>query len=208
MLPRPHDLIWLNDPLALEGELPDWVAQQWRPTLPLVVRRDCHPAGHIAVGIRGMGRERRAAAWLPAEAIVRRVTPESLVNLPQLLASAFVSQPPVQAAILLAQQAWPWAWGITGSCGYALVTEVPVLRSDSDLDLLIRAPEALPPALFQAWQQRVARLPCRADTQVETPYGAFALNEWLRDGQALLKTNRGPRLTRNPWQLEEEKARR
>ncbi|MFP2008500.1 phosphoribosyl-dephospho-CoA transferase MdcG domain-containing protein [Klebsiella pneumoniae] len=43
----------------------------------------------------------------------------------------------------------------------------------------------------------------RADTQVETPYGAFALNEWLRDGRALLKTSRGARLTATPWHREE-----
>jgi phosphoribosyl-dephospho-CoA transferase len=49
----------------------------------------------------------------------------------------------------------------------------------------------------------VAKLPCRADTQVETPYGAFALNEWLRDGRALLKTSRGARLTAAPWHREE-----
>lgn len=206
MLPRPHDLIWLNDPQALTGDLPEWVAQQWRPALPLVVRRDWHPAGLIAVGIRGMGRERRAAAWLPAEAIVRCVTPESLVDLAQLLRSAFVSQQPVQAAILLAQQSWPWPWGVTGSCGYALATDVPVLHSASDLDLLIRAPQPLPPAAFQRWQQQVSRLPCRADTQVETPNGAFALNEWLRDGRALLKTNRGPQLVSNPWQAKMEES--
>ena len=201
MLPRPHDLLWLSDPQALQGDLPDWVAQQWRPALPLVVRRDTHPAGLIAVGIRGMGRARRAAAWLPATAVVRCVTPESLVDLPQLLRSVFVSQQPVQAAILLAQQSWPWPWGVTGSCGYALATEVPVLHSGSDLDLLIRAPQPLPPQAFQRWQQVVARLPCRADTQVETPNGAFALNEWLRDGRALLKTQRGPLLISDPWQV-------
>lgn len=206
MLPRPHDLIWLNDPQALQGELPDWVAQQWRPALPLVVRRDTHPAGLIAVGIRGLGRERRAGAWLPATAIARRVTPESLVDLPQLLRSAFVSQQPVQATILLAQQSWPWAWGVTGSCGYALATEVPVMHSGSDLDLLIRAPQPLPPQAFSRWQQAIERLPCRADTQVETPNGAFALNEWLRDGRALLKTNRGPRLVSDPWQAEMEES--
>lgn len=204
MLPRPHDLIWLNDPQALEGDLPGWVTQQWRPALPLVVRRDRHPAGLVAVGIRGIGRERRAAAWLPAQAIVRCVTPESLVDLPQLLRSAFVSQQPVQAASLLAQRAWPWQWGITGSCGYALATEVPVLHSGSDLDLLIRAPLPLPPEAFQRWQQSLSRLPCRADTQVETPHGAFALNEWLRDGRALLKTDGGPRLVSNPWRAEKE----
>ncbi|AUX94716.1 malonate decarboxylase holo-ACP synthase [Mixta gaviniae] len=204
MSPRPHDLIWLNDPQALQGNLPDWVAQQWRPVLPLVVRRDSHPAGLIAVGIRGMGRERRAAAWLDAAAITRRVTPESLADIGLLLRSIFVSQPPVQAAILLAQQRWPWQWGITGSCGYALATEVPVLHSGSDLDLLIRAPQPLAPEAFASWQRQVSRLPCRADTQVETPCGAFALSEWLRDGRALLKTNRGPQLVSDPWRAEME----
>lgn len=43
MVPRPHDLIWLNDPQALQGDLPDWVALQWQPTLPLVVRG--YPSG-------------------------------------------------------------------------------------------------------------------------------------------------------------------
>ncbi|WP_376782879.1 malonate decarboxylase holo-ACP synthase [Mixta calida] len=204
MAPRSHDLIWLNDSQALQGDLPDWVALQWQPTLPLVVRRDTHPAGLIAVGIRGMGRERRAAAWLDAAAIIRCVTPESLADVGLLLRSIFVSQPPVQGAILLAQQSWPWQWGITGSCGYALATEVPVLHSGSDLDLLIRAQQPLAPTAFQRWQQQVDRLPCRADTQVETPCGAFALNEWLRDGRALLKTNRGPQLVSDPWRAEME----
>nr|VUD28377.1 phosphoribosyl-dephospho-CoA transferase [Raoultella sp. NCTC 9187] len=31
------------------------------------------------------------------------------------------------------------------------------------------------------------KLPCRTDTQIETPFGAFALNEWLREGRVLLK---------------------
>ncbi|MDU7867214.1 MAG: malonate decarboxylase holo-[acyl-carrier-protein] synthase, partial [Pantoea sp.] len=43
------------------------------------------------------------------------------------------------------------------------------------------------------------KLPCRVDTQVETPLGAFALNEWLREGRVLLKTATGPRLTASAW---------
>ncbi|WP_437614501.1 malonate decarboxylase holo-ACP synthase [Erwinia sp. V71] len=200
MTPRPHDLIWLDAATALQGELPDWVSSQWRPELPLVVRRDRHPQGLIAVGVRGMRRDQRAAGWVDAAAIRRRVTPESLADAHALLRSPFVSQQPVQAAIAIAQQAWPWSWGITGSCGYALATEVPVLHSTSDLDLLIRAPQLLEPEALLRWSQCLAALPCRADTQVETPYGAFALNEWLRDGKAMLKTDCGPRLTDNPWQ--------
>ena len=78
-----------------------------------------------------------------------------------------------------------------------------MLHAASDLDLLIRAPQPLDREALREWQARVAQLPCRADTQVETPYGAFALNEWLRDGRALLKTSRGARLTATPWHREE-----
>jgi phosphoribosyl-dephospho-CoA transferase len=68
------------------------------------------------------------------------VTPEALVERERLLRSPFVTQPPVQAAI--SDTSVAVAWGITGSTGYALATEIPVLHADSDLDLLIRAPAA------------------------------------------------------------------
>jgi phosphoribosyl-dephospho-CoA transferase len=53
------------------------------------------------------------------------VTPEALTDRERLLHSPFVSQPPVQAAILLTTFAWPWLWGITGSTGYALPAKFP-----------------------------------------------------------------------------------
>ena len=71
------------------------------------------------------------------------------------------------------------------------------------MDLTIRAPQALDRSSLEKWQQQLTDGLCRADTQVETPYGAFALNEWLRDGKALLKTSRGPRLVSDPWSREE-----
>ncbi|TCW00108.1 malonate decarboxylase holo-ACP synthase [Biostraticola tofi] len=199
MSARPHDLLWLRTAAHLQGTLPDWVSGQWRADMPLVVRRDTHPLGLIAVGVRGLQRGQRAAGWAAAEAVVRQVTPESLAQQASLLRSPFLARPPVQGALSLVQQHWDWAWGITGSCGYALATDRPVLHDDSDLDLVIRAPHAIAAAALLRWQRHLAELPCRADTQVETPYGAFALNEWLRDGRTLLKTSLGPRLTDNPW---------
>ncbi|MGL4725067.1 MAG: malonate decarboxylase holo-ACP synthase [Scandinavium sp.] len=200
--PRPHDLLWLQSRDALLNIQEAWVASQWHTGLPVVVRRDVNDESDIPVGVRGMKREQRAAGWVKAATVSRVMTPEMLAERERLLHSPFVSQQPVQAAILLTTFAWPWHWGITGSTGYAIATEIPVLHADSDLDLLIRAPQPLTrDELFQ-WQAQVEKLPCRADTQVETPFGAFALNEWLREGRVLLKTATGPRLTETPWHRE------
>lgn len=200
---RPHDLIWLNARDALEETTESWVDDVWHTGLPVVVRRDVDEAGRIPVGVRGMKRCQRAAGWVNPDAVTRVCTPESLVDPQALLCSPFISQPPVQVALLLSQQAWPWIWGITGSTGYALATGIPVIHASSDLDLLIRAPQALSREVLEKWQQQLTDGLCHADTQVETPYGAFALNEWLRDGRALLKTSQGPRLVSDPWSREE-----
>lgn len=200
--PRPHDLLWLKDGAWPEAIRENWVAQQWNNRLPLVVRRDVNSDGRIPIGVRGNTREQRAAGWIKVDTLTRRVAPEMLADRHALRNSPFIAQLPVQAALSLAEQHWAWQWGITGSTGYALATGIPVLHADSDLDLLIRAPDALPRDALLQWQAQLMTLPCRADTQVETPYGAFALNEWLRTGRVLLKTERGPRLTDSPWSSE------
>lgn len=202
LAPQPHDLLWLNAAADLLDVEDAWVETQWHCGLPVVVRRDISPRSDIPVGVRGLRRDQRAAGWVRPQAVARAVTPESLAERQRLLHSPFVSQPPVQAAISLTAFAWPWRWGITGSTGYALATEIPVLHADSDLDLLIRAPQPLTHDELRQWQAQVEKLPCRADTQVETPLGAFALNEWLREGRALLKTAAGPQLTATPWHRE------
>lgn len=200
--PRPHDLLWLHAATDLLNVQEAWVGSQWHTGLPVVVRRDINQRGEIPVGVRGMKREQRAAGWVNAASIRRLITPETLAERQRLLDAPFVSQPPVQAAIALATLTWPWRWGITGSTAYALATEIPVLHADSDLDLLIRAPQPLAVNELQRWQAQIEKLPCRVDTQVETPVGAFALNEWLREGRALLKTATGPHLTSSPWNRE------
>ncbi|WP_312054324.1 malonate decarboxylase holo-ACP synthase [Pantoea brenneri] len=197
--PRPHDLLWLRSDSALLAISDAWVSQHWQHAFPVVVRRDVNQSGLIPVGVRGEKREQRAAGWTDAADIERVVTPEMLADRSRLLASPFVDYPPVRAAIALSDSDWPWRWGVTGSTGYALATQRPTLHAASDLDLLIRAPQPLARDALQQWQSQTETLPCRVDTQVETPLGAFALNEWLREGRVLLKTATGPRLTASPW---------
>ncbi|WP_253381473.1 malonate decarboxylase holo-ACP synthase [unidentified bacterial endosymbiont] len=200
---RPHDLIWLSARDALEGIADSWVEAVWHTGLPVVVRRDVDNEGRIPVGVRGLRRDQRAPGWVKPESIMRVVTPESLSVTADLLRSPFVSLPPVQVALQLSQQPWPWRWGITGSTGYALATGIPVMHAGSDLDLLVRAPRPLSPESFALWQSQLCHALCRADTQVDTPEGGFALGEWLRDGKTLLKTRHGPRLVADPWHREE-----
>lgn len=200
---RPHDLLWLSAPDALEGVSEPWVAEIWHAGLPVVVRRDVDASGRIPVGVRGLRRDQRAAGWVRPERVNRVVSPEQLIAPQELLRSPFISQPPVQLALQLAQLNWSWIWGVTGSTAYALATGIPVIHATSDLDLLIRAPQPLAQAELQRWQQQISGGLCRADTQVETPNGGFALAEWLRDGRVMLKTNHGPRLVSDPWRREE-----
>ncbi|PLL53031.1 phosphoribosyl-dephospho-CoA transferase, partial [Klebsiella michiganensis] len=54
LTPRPHDLIWLNNAAALEAIEEPWVAQHWRISLPVVVRRDVDADARVPVGVRGM----------------------------------------------------------------------------------------------------------------------------------------------------------
>jgi phosphoribosyl-dephospho-CoA transferase len=95
---------------------------------------------------------------------------------------------------------------VTGSCGYALATDIPVMHTDSDLDLVVRCPQKTTAEELAHFAERIAQvqLPCRTDVQVETPLGAFALTEWLRDKRVMLKTATGPVLTRDPWLPSEE----
>ena len=202
--PRAHDFVWISDRSALQCDdsLPEWVNTNWRTTLPLVVRRDKRADGAIPVGIRGMTRIQRAAAWADPAAVVRVVTPESLVSdINALLHSPFVSQQPVQALITLCNLQLPFPWGVTGSCAYALASDLPVMHADSDLDLLVRCDVPVDSAPFFDFYEQLQRLPCRADVQINTPQGGFALSEWLRGGDIMLKTASGPLLVSDPWQL-------
>ena len=92
--------------------------------------------------------------------------------------------------------ALPLAWGVTGSVGFTLASGIDVLRDDSDLDLLVRAPSPADAAPLREIAAMLRARAARVDVQVETPAGAFALLEWSRTGgRVLLKTALGPVLS-------------
>ena len=203
---RPHDLLWLADPAALtiDGPRPAWATPPWLAVAPVVVRRvTLSDASWIPVGLRGATRNERCAAEVPNTQVVRAQTPEDVaVAWSRRGAQGALTMPCLQALHGLAPRldTLPLAWGVTGSVGFTLASGFNVLRHDSDLDLLVRAPSAADAAALHRIAALLGGGAARVDVQVETPGGAFALQEWLRTGgPVLLKTVFGPVLCNDAW---------
>ncbi|MGK5030179.1 malonate decarboxylase holo-ACP synthase [Janthinobacterium sp. DSP2-3-3] len=203
---RAHDLLWASG-LPEDSPMPAWLDAAWLQAAPLVVRRASCVSGRIPVGLRGMLRSERYACEVEAAAVLRRVTPEMLARLARL---ARAPEPGVSCTALDAlRQVAPlldatgWAWGPTGGVGFALASGLPVLRADSDLDLVLRI--AAPPDAAQADALRAIAASvtaCRLDLQIDTGIGGFAYAEWAAGrAKILLKTDHGPVLTAAPWEL-------
>lgn len=197
---RAHDLLWVSS-LPHGAPLPAWADAAWLRAAPLVVRRAHAVLGRIAVGMRGMLRSERHACEVDAAAVLRRVTPEMLARMPLPDVACAALDALRRVAPLL--DATGWAWGPTGGVGFALASSLPVLRADSDLDLVLRI--AAPPDAGQAEALRAIAASvtaCRLDLQIDTGTGGFAYAEWAAGrGRVLLKTDRGPVLTATPWEL-------
>jgi phosphoribosyl-dephospho-CoA transferase len=205
---HPHDLLWVADldALSTDAPWPSWASAEWLLSAPVVMRRERTGDAHrLPVGVRGTTRSQRCKAYLGRDAVVRRVTPEMLAVSASWRLQRLDPRPALSALAALAPalDAIGLAWGPTGGAGFALATGLPVLRQDSDLDLLVRAPRPLTD------EQKMALLSlrtggiCRIDIQIETGHGGFAVAEWAsRHGRVLLKTDDGPRLTDDPWHAE------
>jgi phosphoribosyl-dephospho-CoA transferase len=201
---RPHDLLWAPaNRLQLTGGWLEWADVEWMRIAPVVVRRETSFPGQVPVGLRGKARSQRSKGYVAHAAVQRCVSPEMLAaTLPNrwvgskdfaVLAALRIIAPALDATGL--------TWGPTGGVGFFLASGLPVLRPDSDLDLVVRAPQRLDSAQALALAEVQRHSGCRIDIQIDTGHGAFALAEWARDsGRVMLKTNDGPLLCTNPWQ--------
>jgi phosphoribosyl-dephospho-CoA transferase len=207
--PRPHDLLWGLRPEQLPQEAPAWALAALGGHVPVVVRRAPAEPGWVAVGIRGTTREQRYATWMRLSEISRLVTPQAVARAGRWHNHAQSHWPALRTLSELAPRldALGLAWGVTGSLGFELASGIAAAHPDSDLDLSLRAPYHLP----REWARTLCRLldeaPGRIDLQLETPYGAVALREWAGEApRVLLKTQDGPLLVRDPWQLQQVAA--
>ena len=196
---RPHDLVRVVNLGSLDyhQQAPEWVSAAIQRAPYVVVRRARSDKGLLPVGIRGVARKERFAAWIPESSIQGIVRPEDLAFRRSWKNSPRITRCSLDLADRLFRE---FSWGPTGSVGFELASGAAVTTSESDLDILVRAPERL--ALTHARQLQAALMaaPMRVDVQLETPVGAIALSEYAhRSNQILARTLDGPQLVSDPW---------
>ena len=191
-------------PGQLAADAPAWAFRVLEQGQPVVVRRAVSAPGSIAVGLRGQSREQRYPAFLALDSVQRGVHPEDLRHVPSSRA-----WPALQALDQLRGEldALGLAWGVGGSAGYELASGRGVLHQNSDLDLILRAPQPLPRTLARELLALCDRAPCRVDLQLQVPAGGLALREWAGPAsRVLLKSATGARLVSDPWGVLERAA--
>jgi phosphoribosyl-dephospho-CoA transferase len=159
----------------------------------------------MPVGVRGDVRHQRAAAWLPIHAVEQILTPQILARQrtwhgrprTKLLPALLVLD---AAAAILEERGYGDLWGPGGSVGFELASGVPSVTAQSDLDLVLDAPEPIEVRDAAALFTALERLSARVDVLLETPSGAVALSEYASGKRAmLLRTPSGARLVADPW---------
>jgi phosphoribosyl-dephospho-CoA transferase len=200
-MPRVHDLLLLRSRsiTPFDPEQPMWPGSALEPDPWVVVRRGAPSGGAIAVGVRGALRHERWGGYVsPADVVVRKG--------PEQLRSRFSSRsflPAFQALVFLEDRlnGIDLEWGPGGSTGFELASGKPAVKEQSDLDLIIFAPERFDRTkALQLWKL-VSASPGKVDALIETPYSGFSLAEYAagHSGKFLLRTQAGRLLGEDPW---------
>jgi phosphoribosyl-dephospho-CoA transferase len=202
-----HDLLRLREPIALtvDAPVPAWVEPALRQAPWVVVRRGQVRDGMMPVGVRGLARPQRFAAFLAVAEIADQLSPEDLTDSLYVIERARRDAAPALAALarvapILARRGHRWGPG--GSVGFEIATGVPTATSSSDLDLILRRDRRLEPG--EAIELRAAlaeaAAPARIDVMLETPCGGVSLTDLAAmPGQVIVRTPDGARLSADPW---------
>lgn len=202
--PLAHDLLWGMTPAQLPADTPQWAIESLTAGQPVVVRRALSDKGFVAVGIRGVLREQRLAAFMTVDSIACRVSPEALCH---------VDSERDLPALRALKQLRPmlddcgWVWGVSGSAGFELASGFAAMHAGSDLDLILRAPQMITRNQARKLVALFDQAVCRVDMQLQTPFGAVALREWASgSARVLLKNEYQACLVADPWNPREQAA--
>lgn len=202
-IPYAHDLLLVKSTTIEEACIaePTWV----RPALEkypwVIARRAISAEDRVAVGVRGQERRQRWGGFMRKDQIVKGITPWHLRS--GLANTVRLSLPAIQSLRFLEIELASLSndWGPGGSVGYELVSGAPVVTQESDLDLVLSAPDRFDRDFVQHLWKKILLAPAKVDVRIETPWCGFSLEEYVRRNseKLLVRTSTGPRLTADPW---------
>src|SRR5690606_891632 len=131
--------------------------------------------------LRGKRRADRMASYAQRSAVVRQVTSESLARKRDWQQQTLSNIYPLIKTLDQLAKALDRAelkWGPTGGVGFFLASGIPVLRCDSDLDLVLYAEDRLTHHQTTALREAFQATPWRIDAQIDTGVGGFSFSEW------------------------------
>ena len=203
-----HDLVKIDTECFLDGaasfgdRVPEWAEEQMRAVPYGVIRRGITDEHLLPIGVRGMQRNLRWATFCSSNAILQVITPSQLLG--YAIEPSRVKEIPALQSLELLEARWSdldEPWGPGGSVGFELATGFRVLRTGSDLDIVIRAAGPITNERAMCLCAQTMDLPAVVDIRVETPATGFCLKEYARKDQAkvLLRTPEGMMLGSDPW---------
>jgi phosphoribosyl-dephospho-CoA transferase len=201
----PHDLLRISDSrdLVCSEEAPSWVAVSLTVAPYVVVRRAPNWNEWVPVGVRGPRRHQRFGAYLRYHSIQEQIAPGRLGREQGWLENRRSTAIPALNALTSVKKImddFALEWGPAGSVGFELASQTPTTTANSDLDLVVRAPDRISRELMSLVRTALSDLSCSIDIQIETPYGAVSVAEWVNgEGPFLRKQTAGPVLVADPW---------
>lgn len=203
-----HDLLFFeqNTKLIVPMALPDWTKEILKRCPIGIIRRDMFKDNLVPIGIRGLNKSQRLAAYLPKDKIVQRLTPKKILQdylqgkMQPLDASLPLWQSLEKNIPLLTSLAMEV--GIGGSAQFELATKIQMVKKTSDLDLIVSVTDPLTQTEAKALLNDLNRFGVHVDLQMVSAQNGFSLEEYAfqQTNKIMLKTPKGPILTAQPWQ--------
>lgn len=200
----PHDLIKIKDYKNLNIDFSSYpfALDALKKSPFVVVRRTPILDGLVPIGIRGTERSQRLAAFLPFSDIDNIFKPTYIVENKLWLENSHIKNTDIYSSIETIYkifEQYTLEWGICGSAGFELITKIPTVTENSDLDIIIKietADDLFSAASAKELCKKLFDIKIKTDVQIETPKGSIALAEYAsQTNPILIRTLNGPRLT-------------
>jgi len=202
---KTHDLLKIKDVNQFLKYIQqnNWINEAIRRAPFVVVRRSILTSSLIPVGIRGFERSQRFAASLSYNNISDKISPEQISKSKLWETNEHIKNTKIYNVLqsidyILEQEGL--SWGPTGSTGFELVSGMPTVNKNSDLDIIIRAKKPLDLNTAIRVKEKLDEIPFVIDSLIETPEGSISLIEYSKNiHPILLRTVNGPYLVTDPW---------